>query len=799
MEFLKQNNAKPPNDKSQNILLKKIVLFSFCLIILLNLIPAYAEAAVGRPARNEFARAEVISSRNEEGPISKDLFRYPPQVQHLSLKILSGSHKGEIVSFDNHLVGHRGYDILLYPRDKVLVQVTPTPSGEISSLSLVSHIRDRFLLLLILFFLLSLVLMGGLKKGLPTALSLILTLGLVFFIMLPLFRLGFPPLLVGILISIIAAALTLYLIGGGGVKSISAILSTIMGVLIVGGLALVGAHFMRLNGYHMEESKTLVFYLHRSLTCRLSDLRGLLLVGIIIGGLGVMMDVAISMASSVYEIREAHPRISQRELIKKGMNVGRDIMATMANSLILAYLGLTLPLILTFMIMGTPFLRVSNWAFLDVEILAALAGSIGFVLVIPLTVIITTALLYKRIPFTRIKRAAIILLTLLALGTGVHAAAPVRSNPTPEGTDATFTTGASNGAGEKELLPESELRTHPLVFIKEREEEFIRGKVLDIERKGLKEEIITFKVLEGGYKDRIVKIPNYLTGRPQYDLLFKEGDQALLRLSQEEFFIADYVRDRFLFILAGVFIILLLLIGRAKGLRTALALGITLALVFFFFLPLVRLGFPPLPLSILVSILATLFTLYLVAGFGIKGHCAILGTSLGILIAALLSLGAREILKITGFSSEGIRALSYFSHHYGGDLITDMGGVLTSAIIIGAVGVVMDVAITVSSSMSEIKEAYPRISQGELVKRGMNVGRDIMATMANSLILVYLGGGLLALMIYIAGEFPFIQIINTEFVALEVTRALAGSLGFVFVIPATALISGYWLSRKRGV
>jgi uncharacterized membrane protein len=158
-------------------------------------------------------------------------------------------------------------------------------------------------------------------------------------------------------------------------------------------------------------------------------------------------------------------------------------------------------------------------------------------------------------------------------------------------------------------------------------------------------------------------------------------------------------------------------------------------------------------------------------------------------------LGAKEILKITGFSSEGVRALSYFSRHYGGDLITNMGGVLTSAIIIGAVGVVMDVAITVSSSMFEIKGAHPRISQKELVRRGMNVGRDITATMANSLILAYLGGGLLAIMIYIAGEFPLIQIINTEFVALEVTRALAGSLGFVFVIPATALISGYWLSK----
>ncbi|GAH76998.1 unnamed protein product, partial [marine sediment metagenome] len=233
------------------------------------------------------------------------------------------------------------------------------------------------------------------------------------------------------------------------------------------------------------------------------------------------------------------------------------------------------------------------------------------------------------------KRTAIILLVLLALGTGVQAA----------GEEAPPQRGSSLG---EELLPESELRTHPLVFIKKGEEEFVRGRVLAIERKSLEEEIITFKILGGRYKNKVVEVPNYLTGRPQYDLLFKKGDQALLRLSQEEFFIADYIRDRFLFILAGVFIALLILIGRAKGLRTALALGITLALVFFLFLPLIRLGFPPLPLSILVSILATLFTLYLVAGFGIKGHCAILGTSLGILIAAGLSLGAKEILKITG-------------------------------------------------------------------------------------------------------------------------------------------------------
>jgi len=110
----------------------------------------------------------------------------------------------------------------------------------------------------------------------------------------------------------------------------------------------------------------------------------------------------------------------------------------------------------------------------------------------------------------------------------------------------------------------------------------------------------------------------------------------------------------------------------------------------------------------------------------------------------------------------------------------------------------MDVAISVSSSIQEIKGASPRISQGELIRRGFNVGRNIMATMANSLILAYIGGSLLLVMVYLVGEFPFLQIINTEFIALEITRGLIGSLGFVFVIPVTAIISGMWLSRTTG-
>ena len=725
-------------------------------------------------AKEEFVRALVVSARNEKGSIPGNLFYYPAQTQHLSLKVLGGVHKGEIIDFENHLVGQRGYDTLLNTGEKALIQIATSPQGKISHITLVSYLRDKFIYLLLAVFLFFLILIGGLRKGLRAVTALMITVGLIFFVMLPLFKVGSPPLATGIIVSLLVSIIVLYLVGGGGIKSLSAILSTIIGLAIVVGIALLGAHFMRLNGYHMEESKTLVFLLHHTPACALSDLRGLLLVGIIIGGLGVMMDVAISVASAVYEIGDAHPGIGQKELIRRGMNVGRDIMATMANSLVLAYLGLTLPLILAFRVLHTPFSRISNWAFLDVEVLAALAGSIGFVLVIPLTVVITTSLLFKRIPFPKTKVAGVILFLFLSLGMGFSEA---------------------RASHQEELLPDSDLRSHPLVFVYERGDEFAKGRVLEIEKRGEDQELITFKVLEGRYRDKIVTIPNYLSGKPQYDFIFRKNDSALLRVSQEEFYIADYVRDRFLIILAGIFLILLILVGRLKGLRTALALGLTLALVLFLFLPLIETGHSPILVSILVSILATLVTLYLVAGFGIKATSAILGTSLSILLVAGLSLLTGNLLRITGFSSSGIRMLNYFSRHYGKGLISDMPGIITSVIIIGALGVVMDVAISVSSSIQEIKGASPRISQGELIRRGFNVGRDIMATMANSLILAYIGGSLLLVMVYLVGEFPFLQIINTEFIALEITRGLIGSLGFVFVIPVTAIISGMWLSR----
>jgi len=719
----------------------------------------------------------VLNARNEKGPIERDLFYYPAQTQRLSLKVLEKTHKGKVIDFENHLVGQRGYDTILDAGEKALIQIATSPQGRISHITLVSYLRDKFVYLLLAVFLFFLILIGGLRKGLRAVMALVITVGLIFFVMLPLFKMGFPPLATGIIVSLLASIIVLYLVGGGGVKSLSAVLSTIMGLAIVGGLALLGAHFMHLNGYHMEESKTLIFLLHHTPGWALSDLRGLLLVGIIIGGLGVMMDVAISVASAVYEIRDANPKIGQRELIRRGMNVGRDIMATMANSLILAYLGLTLPLILAFRVLHTPFSRISNWAFLDVEVLAALAGSIGFIIVIPLTVRITTLLLFKRTSFPRTKVAGIILLLFLSLGVGFSGV---------------------QAFNQEELLPDSDLRSHPLVFIYERGDEFAKGRVLEIEKRGENQELITFKVLGGRYRDKLITISNYLSGKPHYDFIFQEDDPALLRVSQGEFYIADYVRDKFLIILTGIFILLLLLVGRLKGLRTALALGVTLALILFLFLPLIETGHSPILMSILISILATLITLYLVAGFGIKATSAILGTSLSILIVAGLSLLTGNLLRITGFSSSGIRMLNYFSRHYGKGLISDMPGIVTSVIIIGALGVVMDVAISVSSSIQEIKGASPQIAKRELIKRGFNVGRDIMATMANSLILAYIGGSLLLVMIYLAGEFPLIQIINTEFVALEVTRGLIGSLGFVFVIPATAIISGMWLSRAAG-
>jgi uncharacterized membrane protein len=185
--------------------------------------------------------------------------------------------------------------------------------------------------------------------------------------------------------SIVITVLTLTIVSGFNRKSLSAILGTLSGVFIAGGIAYIIGTLSKLTGLNSEEAVMLI-YIPGDIDL---NLKGILFAGILIGTLGAVMDVSMSIASSMHEIKTIKSDISRKDLFKSGMNVGRDIMGTMSNTLILAYTGASIPILIIFTAYNISFVEIINLDIMATEIIRAVAGSIGIVLSIPLTAAIT--------------------------------------------------------------------------------------------------------------------------------------------------------------------------------------------------------------------------------------------------------------------------------------------------------------------------------------------------------------------------------------------------------------------------
>lgn len=203
---------------------------------------------------------------------------------------------------------------------------------------------------------------------------------------------GHNPILVTVLTVSVVSAISFIIIGGPNRKTWAAILGTTGGVLTAGSVALLVGHAAHLTGFSQEEAMMLM-YIPLDITL---DIKGLLFAGIISGALGAVMDVTMSIASAMDEIKKTNPHIKRSRLVRAGMNVGRDIMGTMANTLILAYTGATIPLLLLFMAYETPLVKVINLDLIATEVVRAMAGSIGLIIAIPLTAAFAGRLLGQR-------------------------------------------------------------------------------------------------------------------------------------------------------------------------------------------------------------------------------------------------------------------------------------------------------------------------------------------------------------------------------------------------------------------
>ena len=324
-------------------------------------------------------RAEVTQVI-EEGEIT--LGDNPPQLyQILRVKPLEGKYEGIELEIDNGTRQVRYDDIHLAPGDELLIAVTVAPDGTLNAY-FVDYVRSHLLLLLVGIFVVAILAMAG-RKGLGSLLGLTFSLFIVIGYIIPHILDGEDPVRVSIIGAAILLSVTLYLTYGWTMKTHAAVLSMVLSLIITGTLAWIFVSATKLTGSGDENALFLVQMANSSI-----NLRGLLLGGIIIGALGVLDDLVITQASALFEIHDANPNLGLRALYKRATNIGQDHVAATVNTLVMAYAGTALPMLLVFSMSKGNFSYLVNFSFVAEEVVRTLVGSLGLIAAVPITTII---------------------------------------------------------------------------------------------------------------------------------------------------------------------------------------------------------------------------------------------------------------------------------------------------------------------------------------------------------------------------------------------------------------------------
>ena len=245
--------------------------------------------------------------------------------------------------------------------------------------------------------------------------------------------------------------------------------------------------------------------------------------------------------------------------------------------------------------------------------------------------------------------------------------------------------------------------------------------------------------------------------------------------------------------LALVFAALLVVIGRKKGLMALAGLLYTLACIWFIQVPMILRGADPVWITILIVVLTTGASLLLLTGISKKTLCATLGCVGGVAAAGLFAALFCVISPLNGFNMSEAEELVLRSL----DRDIHISGLFVSGILIASLGAVMDVAMSISSACWELRELNPALPRKALFRSGMNIGKDAMGTMANTLILAFSGSSLNLLLLCQIFDYPLIQIFNTDAIAIELIRGLAGSIGSILTVPLVALLASQMMGPQR--
>ena len=311
-------------------------------------------------------------------------------------------------------------------------------------------------------------------------------------------------------------------------------------------------------------------------------------------------------------------------------------------------------------------------------------------------------------------------------------------------------------------------------------------------------QMLTVTVKSGRYAGTRMLADN--TVGPLFGQPLAVGDRVTVGLSTYadgtvRCYVYEYNRAPGLAVILALFLLVTVAVGGKVGARSLLCLGLTAAALVWILLPLLLRGWPTIPTAFLIAVLVSVVTFVILGGVEKKTVCACLGTLAGIALAALFALAAQRLLRIDGYRQEYAEALLQLRQT--GESAVGISGLLAAGVIVSALGAVMDVAMSISSAVQELRRVNDSLTPRELLRSGMNIGRDMVGTMTNTLILAIAGSGL-TLIVYICslGLQPR-QLLSSAYISLEAISAIASSIGVILAVPLTAAFCALAFGKKR--
>ena len=308
-------------------------------------------------------------------------------------------------------------------------------------------------------------------------------------------------------------------------------------------------------------------------------------------------------------------------------------------------------------------------------------------------------------------------------------------------------------------------------------------------------QIVSLELLTGDYKGNTVEAvssSSYL-----YGAHCEVGMRVIAEVneSDDSLYVTVFSQDRtwILYAIVFLFLVTLCIIGGRQGFNSAIALVFTFVCIVFLFLPMIYRGISPVLAAAAVAVLTTFVTMYLIGGLSSKSITSMIGTVAGVGISAVLAVVFGKIAGISGYNVSDIEQLEYVGQMTN----VRIGELLYAGILISALGAVMDVAMSVASTISEIHFRNPQLSRKELFTSGIRVGKDMMGTMSNTLILAFTGSSINTLVFMYVYGYGIVQITNMYSIGIEIIQGIASTMGVILTVPIVSVISAWHLKWKK--